>query len=689
MQAETFPLVSVGLPTFNRSSSLSRAINSVLHQTYPNIELIISDNASTDETQLICEKFTQHDKRVTYIRQKSNLGAANNFMEVLKQSTGEYFMWLGDDDWIDIHYIDNCQVFLRDNPNYLLCSGIAKYYIGSSVNIGEAIHLTEDSPIKRVKKYFREVKDNGIFYGLYRKEVLLQLVPPWCFGGDWIFIACIALLGKVNTLNTCIVHRLFQEKNTECYAKQVDPKHILEKSYPYLFICFHLFSVIRKTPILQNILSKYQETLLFFDILLTLIARFGHLYSDQYGKLNIFRVHNKLVYLLKPLAKKIIKLYLHCVDFLKTLIYILVHISVPYKLWISDGQKQFNLDKLAFFSPVYPIESGISDYSEELLRFLSRKYQTFVFIDESYTAEQCPNIENTIYLDYRLFPVISKIFGIRSIIYQVGSSSYHNYMFKFINRNPGLVVLHDGIHMAGNILKASINHKIIVHSLYAATQVKTMYPNVTINIVNQLMGSPKVSSNLDKRLLKNELKIDKDAFVFGVFGIISQPKMIYELLSAFCKSFVQNENVVFLMVGYQIADPRVLDFLRFNKYDSRLVCKLGVSKEDLYKFIYITDVCFNLRAVSRGETSSSLLRVMSCGIPVVASDIDSFSELPSDILVKVPPNLSESELSSMLTKFYREKDDLKEIGARAQSYIKLHHHPERIASIYSTLIEAK
>lgn len=89
------------------------------------------------------------------------------------------------------------------------------------------------------------------------------------------------------------------------------------------------------------------------------------------------------------------------------------------------------------------------------------------------------------------------------------------------------------------------------------------------------------------------------------------------------------------MVGYEIVDLRVLNFFWVNEDDKRFVCKFGVSMEDLYKFIKVIDVCFNLRFILWGEIFSLLFRVMFCGIFVIVSDIDSFLELFSDVLLKV------------------------------------------------------
>ena len=96
------PKVSIGIPTFNRADLLRRSIESALGQDYPNIEVLVSDNASTDETPAICQGLGD---RIKYFRQSINLGPLTNFSKVLEMASGEFFMWLGDDDWIDASYV--------------------------------------------------------------------------------------------------------------------------------------------------------------------------------------------------------------------------------------------------------------------------------------------------------------------------------------------------------------------------------------------------------------------------------------------------------------------------------------------------------------------------------------------------------------------------------------------------------
>src|SRR5215467_10718909 len=82
------PKVSIGLPVFNGQAYLKGAIVSILEQDYQDLELIICDNASTDETESLCREFARTDPRVRYYRNDSNIGFANNTRRVFELANG-------------------------------------------------------------------------------------------------------------------------------------------------------------------------------------------------------------------------------------------------------------------------------------------------------------------------------------------------------------------------------------------------------------------------------------------------------------------------------------------------------------------------------------------------------------------------------------------------------------------------
>jgi glycosyltransferase involved in cell wall biosynthesis len=110
------PLVTIAIPTYNRADAyLKQAIQSALSQTYPNIEIIVSDNCSTDDTEALVKSFS--DPHLRYIKHKNNIGANNNFNYCLQKAIGKYFLLLHDDDLIDDEFISTCIKALDRNDS--------------------------------------------------------------------------------------------------------------------------------------------------------------------------------------------------------------------------------------------------------------------------------------------------------------------------------------------------------------------------------------------------------------------------------------------------------------------------------------------------------------------------------------------------------------------------------------------
>jgi glycosyltransferase involved in cell wall biosynthesis len=92
------PMVSIGMPVYNGEKHIRDALDSLLAQTFTDFELIISDNASTDNTGAICQEYAVREPRIRYVRQNETSGVMANFQFVLDQALGEYFMWAATDD---------------------------------------------------------------------------------------------------------------------------------------------------------------------------------------------------------------------------------------------------------------------------------------------------------------------------------------------------------------------------------------------------------------------------------------------------------------------------------------------------------------------------------------------------------------------------------------------------------------
>ncbi|TSC64682.1 MAG: glycosyl transferase family 2 [Microgenomates group bacterium Gr01-1014_93] len=93
-------LVTIGMPLLNEGRYLSKALDSLLNQSFSDFEIIISDNASTDETAEIAKNYAKKDQRIRYYRTDSRVGGRENFNRLFQLSSGKYFMWAsGHDLW--------------------------------------------------------------------------------------------------------------------------------------------------------------------------------------------------------------------------------------------------------------------------------------------------------------------------------------------------------------------------------------------------------------------------------------------------------------------------------------------------------------------------------------------------------------------------------------------------------------
>jgi glycosyltransferase involved in cell wall biosynthesis len=118
---KNIPRVSIGLPVYNGENYLKEALDSLLSQSYENFELIIGDNASTDNTENICKAYIKQDQRIRYFRHKMNIGAAANYNRVFELAIGDYFRWAAHDDICSPNYLKSCVEKFDSDPSVVLC----------------------------------------------------------------------------------------------------------------------------------------------------------------------------------------------------------------------------------------------------------------------------------------------------------------------------------------------------------------------------------------------------------------------------------------------------------------------------------------------------------------------------------------------------------------------------------------
>lgn len=202
-------LVSIGIPTYNRAGTLRRAVESALTQSYPNIEVVVCDDGSSDATESVCRELAAQDERVRYIRSPANVGLAANHNRLFAELRGEHAMLLSDDDWLAPDYVQACLDRLRASPDLVLVAGIARYVSeGDEAREGLALVLDQPTASRRVRAYLREVDENGLMYGVMPRAALERASPMRdVLGNDWLLVMDLLAQGKALTIRETSIFR--------------------------------------------------------------------------------------------------------------------------------------------------------------------------------------------------------------------------------------------------------------------------------------------------------------------------------------------------------------------------------------------------------------------------------------------------------------------------------------------------
>lgn len=194
------PEISIGMPVHNGGGYLRLVLDSLLTQTFSDYELLISDNASTDDTQAICLEYAARDSRIRYTRQATNIGAGNNFRFVLRQAKSRYFMWAAADDLRSEDFLECNHRFLATHPDYVASTSPTRF-TGNDPD-GAAMGdraLEQATPHERVAAFFGEWHANGLFYSLIQREAILDwpCIDEDFLGADWTLVTHLASHGKL------------------------------------------------------------------------------------------------------------------------------------------------------------------------------------------------------------------------------------------------------------------------------------------------------------------------------------------------------------------------------------------------------------------------------------------------------------------------------------------------------------
>jgi glycosyltransferase involved in cell wall biosynthesis len=221
------PRVSVGLPVYNGAKYLQGCLESLLSQDIEDFELLISDNASTDETEKICRSYAARDARVRYHRNSMNIGSARNYRQVFEAGRGEFFKWCSHDDVCHPGFLRRClEVFDAESPSvvlvYPLCDLIDEF--GHVVGRAQgSVETRQRRPHRRLAHVLRNFSYAYPIWGVIRSECLRKsglTGSVWYW--DEVLLAELALYGEIVEIPEVLSEQRCHEGNalTRCSVAQ-------------------------------------------------------------------------------------------------------------------------------------------------------------------------------------------------------------------------------------------------------------------------------------------------------------------------------------------------------------------------------------------------------------------------------------------------------------------------------------
>ncbi len=170
------PLISVLIPVFNTEQYLCQCLESVVRQTYTNIEIILIDDGSTDNSGSICDSYAKQDARIRVIH-TGNRGIATARNHGLELAKGSYIVFLDSDDWMELHSIETLLSKAVQTGADIVVTGCFTEFKGKSLPSG---HREEQILYKNdiLSAYAKEILRDIVWNKLYRKECFADVVFP-------------------------------------------------------------------------------------------------------------------------------------------------------------------------------------------------------------------------------------------------------------------------------------------------------------------------------------------------------------------------------------------------------------------------------------------------------------------------------------------------------------------------------
>lgn len=394
--------------------------------------------------------------------------------------------------------------------------------------------------------------------------------------------------------------------------------------------------------------------------------------------------------------------------------------------------------KVAYFTPLNPLKSGISDFSEEIIPELSKYIDLDIFID-GYKPVNKYIADNFNILDMKEFDKehIRQKYDI--FVYQMGNNEEcHERIGEYCIKYPGVLELHDiSLHhmlaattfgkgnkeayinemsychgeygkqiatqfISGIIpapwetqsLKFNVNKRyidnskaVIVHSDFAKQMVKAISKVPVETILHHTADIEEVSEKA-KTEIRKSLKISEDKFMIASFGFATYPKRIIPILHALSKLKKVDPNFTYYIVGQASKELDLQNVIKELDLQDNVVTTGFVDLDNFKNYMRACDICLNLRYPTQGESSGSMHRALGLGKVIFVSKIGSFNEYPDDVVIKISTGENEiGEIYTNLASLISSKQRMKQIQNNAINFSKENCSLKQNAKRYSSFLE--
>jgi glycosyltransferase involved in cell wall biosynthesis len=274
------PKVSIGMPVYNGESYICEALDSLLKQSFTDYELIISDNASTDNTEIICRAYAAKDSRIKYIRQIKNRGAFENFGLLVSEAIAEYFMWFAADDKAETDFIKTLfDIINKDEEIVLVMSDVQNIAgDGSLLDITQIENIRMAAVIAdwpKVRRLFFENPTTNIFfciYGIHRTKTIrtIQLNykgrVKYAAASEVPLLAQVSLMGKIVAIPRAL--KIYRRHEESIYTLEVKNTTVIQDIHKKINVTLILIDILTNSKI------AFLEKILIFKVIMYTVLRF-------------------------------------------------------------------------------------------------------------------------------------------------------------------------------------------------------------------------------------------------------------------------------------------------------------------------------------------------------------------------------------------------------------------------------